>query len=94
MRITIIRGSPIRSCQINRQEISLKREFRTNSAYCLGSTVHYGGKDFFVTATFLRHLLGAKDYTNTGSDSYVVNGISNADDFEEYRLRIKASIYF
>lgn len=82
---------------LNEREFSsfaIKSDTRTNFAYYLGPTVHYGGKDFFVTATFLKQLRGARDYANTGADSFVVNGISNADDFEKYRLRIKAGIYF
>jgi hypothetical protein len=67
---------------------------RTNVAYYLGPTVHYGGRRFFVTATFLKQMHGAKDYANSGADSFVVNGITNADDFEKYRLRIKIGYYF
>ncbi|HEX4985164.1 MAG TPA: DUF6662 family protein [Burkholderiales bacterium] len=82
---------------LNEREFSsfaIKSDTRTNVAWYFGPTVHYGGKDFFVTATFLAQLKGAKDYANSGPDSFVVNGISNADDFEKYRLRIKAGIYF
>ena len=82
---------------LNEREFSsfaIKSDTRSNSAYYFGPTLHYGGKDFFITAAFLKQLRGAKDYANSGADSFVVNGISNADDFEKYRLRIKAGFYF
>ena len=59
---------------------SIHHATRTNVAYYLGPSLHYGGKQFFVTATFLKQMHGAKDYANSGADSFVVNGISNADD--------------
>ncbi|MFT4075473.1 MAG: hypothetical protein QM647_08065 [Asticcacaulis sp.] len=68
---------------------------RTNVAYYFGPTIHYGGEKFFVTATFLKQLKGAKDYAaETPEESAVIKGISNADDFENYRLRLKAGFYF
>lgn len=81
---------------LNEREFSsfaIKADTRTNLAWYLGPTLHYGGKDFFLTATFLKQLKGARDYANSGTYSFVVNGIGNADDFEKYRARIKAGIY-
>lgn len=66
---------------------------RTNVAYYFGPNLHYGGRRFFVTGTFLVQLHGAKDYANP-PPGFVVDGISNADDFEKYRLRIKTGFYF
>ncbi len=66
---------------------------RTNVAYYFGPNLHFGGERFFITGTFLVQLRGAKDYANP-APGFVVNGISNADDFEKYRLRIKAGYYF
>lgn len=72
----------------------LRASQRTNQAWYLGPTIHYGGKDYFWTLTALAQLPVAKDYANKGSDSFVVNGITNADDFEKYRLRFKIGMYF
>ena len=72
-----------------------KKENRTNVATYFGPTLHYGGKGFFVTATYLQQLKGAKDYAaETPADSAVIKGISNSDDFENYRVRLKAGFYF
>jgi hypothetical protein len=64
---------------------------RTNSAFYLGPTIHYGGKSFFVTLTGLEQLPWGKDYTNSG---LVVGGRNYADDFERYRMRLKIGYYF
>jgi hypothetical protein len=56
---------------------------RTNEAWYLGPTLHYGGRHFFATFTTLFQMPWAHDYANRGADSFVVNGISNADDFEK-----------
>ena len=66
---------------------------RNNVAYFVGPNIHYGGKNFFVTATFLVQLPWAKDYANP-PPGFIVHGITNADDFEKYRLRLKAGFYF
>ncbi len=72
-----------------------KNENRTNVATYFGPTLHYGGKGFFVTATYLQQLKGAKDYAATSAaDSAVIDGVSNADDFEKYRVRLKVGFYF
>lgn len=70
---------------------SLSNKFRTNAAYYFGPNIHYGARKFFVTATFLEQLRGARDYTNSG---LVVGGRNYADDFERYRLRVKFGYYF
>jgi hypothetical protein len=66
---------------------------RTNVAYYVGPNIHYGGQKFFATATFLAQLGAAKDYANP-PPGFLVHGITNADDFEKYRLRIKVGTYF
>lgn len=71
-----------------------KGENRTNEAWYLGPTIHYGGRHFFATFTTLFQMPWAHDYANSGADSFVVNGITNADDFEKYRFRLKAGYYF
>lgn len=67
---------------------------RTNLAWYLGPTIHYGGEGFFATLTILPQLPLAHDYANVGADNFVVNGISNADDFENLRIRFKVGCYF
>jgi len=72
----------------------LSKKYRTNVATYLGPNIHYGGKDFFVTATFLTQVGGGKDYASDAGSSFVVGGRNYADDFEKDRLRIKAGYYF
>jgi hypothetical protein len=67
---------------------------RTNLAWYAGPTIHYGGRHFFATFTTLFQLPWAHDYANAPADSLVVDGISNADDFEKYRFRLKIGYYF
>jgi hypothetical protein len=65
----------------------------TNSAYDIGPVVHYGGKHFYITATFLTQLPWGSDYTDPPSN--VISGGRNyADDFEKYRVRIKTGFYW
>lgn len=71
-----------------------KAENRTNVAWYAGPTLHYAGQHFFATFTTLFQLHGAKDYANPSDESFVVHGISNADDFEKYRYRLKLGYYF
>jgi hypothetical protein len=61
---------------------------RTNVAYYLGPNIHYGGRHLFATATFLFQVPGAKDYANP-APGFIVHGLTDADDFERYRLRVK-----
>jgi hypothetical protein len=81
---------------LNEREFSsfkIRDQYRTNSAYYFGPNLHYGGKDFFFTATFLEQLRGARDYANP-PPGFIVGGRTYADDFERYRLRFKAGIFF
>jgi hypothetical protein len=66
---------------------------RTNVAYYAGPSLHYGGRRFFVTGTLLVQLPWASDHANP-APGFVVDGYTNADDFERYRLRFKAGFYF
>lgn len=66
---------------------------RTNDAYYVGPNIHYGGQKFFATATFLAQLGAAKDYANP-APGFIVDGITNADDFEKFRLRVKIGTFF
>jgi uncharacterized protein DUF6662 len=72
---------------------SLSAPNRTNVAYFLGPTLHYGGKNFFVTLTWLGQLKGARDYANP-PPGFIVDGRTNADDFEMHRIRLKVDFYF
>jgi hypothetical protein len=67
---------------------------RTNIAYYAGPTIHYAGGHYFFTGTVLFQLPLASDLANPPADTFVVHGISNADDFEKYRFRFKAGYYF
>ncbi|MBI1179503.1 MAG: hypothetical protein GC201_03030 [Alphaproteobacteria bacterium] len=82
---------------LNEREFASLNPFKggvaNNVAYYFGPNIHYGGRRFFVTATFLFQLPWAKDYANP-PPGFIVHGITNADDFEKYRLRIKAGFYF
>ncbi|WP_084197544.1 DUF6662 family protein [Solimonas soli] len=71
-----------------------KSENRTNSAWYFGPTLHYANEHFFATGTILKQLPWAQDYANSGADSFTVHGITNADDFENYRFRLKLGYYF
>lgn len=65
--------------------------FATNSAFYAGPNIHYGGEHFFMTVTALGQLPGARDFTHS---DVIYNGRNYADDFEKFRLRIKAGWYF
>jgi hypothetical protein len=66
---------------------------RTNVAWYVGPNIHFGGRKVFATATFLAQLPWAQDHANP-PPGLVVDGITNGDDFEKYRLRIKVGTYF
>ncbi|AXI03751.1 DUF6662 family protein [Aquirhabdus parva] len=72
---------------------SVQNKFRTNLANYLGPTIHYGGKHFFATMTFLEQLGGAVDYGNPDHD-FIAHGRTFADDFEKYRVRVKLGYSF
>ena len=65
---------------------------RTNVVYYVGPNIHYGGEKWFATATFLAQLGAAKDYANP-PPGFIVDGISNADDFEKFRWRVKVGTF-
>ena len=52
---------------------NIRNGTRTNLANHFGPTIHYGGKAFFATATFLEQLRGAQDYPNP-APGFIVNG--------------------
>jgi len=65
----------------------------TNNGYYFGPTIHYGGKKYFVTATFLEQLPWAKAHSAT-VPGVLVGGRVYDNDYERYRLRVKAGFYF
>ena len=65
----------------------------SNDGYFFGPVIHYGGKKFFVTATFLEQLPRASEHSDTVPGANVDRRIYD-NDFEKYRLRIKAGWYF
>jgi hypothetical protein len=68
---------------------------RTNQAWYAGPSLHYGGRKFFATLTVLAQLPWARDYTEADkTQNAVIDGISNADDFEKYRFRLKMGTFF
>lgn len=69
-------------------------DFKTNSAWYTGPTIHYAGEHYFFTATVFDQLPWADDYANQGAESRVVGGRNYADDFERFRVRLKFGYYF
>ena len=67
---------------------------RTNVAYYTGPTLHYANQHFFFTGTVLFQLPWAEDLADDRADSFVVGGITNADDFENLRVRLKFGYFF
>jgi len=65
----------------------------SNDGYFFGPVIHYGGKKFFVTATFLEQLPWASSHSDTVPGAIVGRRIYD-NDFEKYRIRIKAGWYF
>jgi hypothetical protein len=65
----------------------------SNSGYYLGPTLHYGGERFFVTATALWQMPWASAHTDTVPGA-LVGGYIGDNDFERFRLRIKAGYTF
>lgn len=64
----------------------------TNVAYYTGPSLHYGGAHMFATLSWLFQIKGrAEDHAGEG---FIVNGYSNADDFEKQRIRLKVGYYF
>jgi hypothetical protein len=65
----------------------------SNDGYFFGPVIHYGGKQFFITATFLEQLPWASTHSDTVPGAIVGRRIYD-NDFEKYRIRIKAGWYF
>lgn len=65
----------------------------SNDGDYFGPTLHYGGKRFFVTATVLTQLPWAKAHEDSVAGA-VVGARTFDNDFEKYRLRVKAGFYF
>jgi hypothetical protein len=64
-----------------------------NDAYYGGPTIHYAGKHFFATATFVEQLPWATVHSATLPGA-VIGGRDYDNDFEKYRVRIKLGWYF
>ena len=64
-----------------------------NSGYFFGPSIHYGAKSFFLTTVFLAQMPWATEHSATVPGG-VVNGYVVDNDFERYRLRVKAGFYF
>src|SRR5260370_2319989 len=64
----------------------------TNSGFFLGPSFHYGGKKFFVTATFLEQLPWAGTHADTVPGT-ISGGRDFDHDIDRYRLRIKMGFY-
>ena len=72
---------------------SLDFTHESNSGYFIGPTIHYGGRKFFVTATYLEQL----PWAGTHSDSVpgaIVGGRTLDNDFERRRFRLKIGYLF
>lgn len=70
---------------------NFKRE--ANSGFFVGPSLHFGGKKFFVTATFLEQLPWASEHSDSVPGAIVGRRVYD-NDFEKYRLRVKAGWYF
>jgi hypothetical protein len=80
----------------NEREFSsftLSNEYRSNNATYFGPNIHYGGDHLYVTVAFLEQLPWGDDFSNP-PPGYIVDGRNYADDFERYRMRIKAGYSF
>ena len=66
---------------------------RTNTAYYLGPTLHYGGSHVFATLTVVDQLPWGADAANP-HPGFIVGGRNYADDFERFRVRFKVGYYF
>jgi hypothetical protein len=65
----------------------------SNSGYYLGPNIHYGGEKFFVTVSALWQMPWATTHSDTVPGA-LVNGFIGDNDFERFRLRIKAGYVF
>jgi lysozyme family protein len=64
-----------------------------NDAYFTGPSVHYGGKHFFATGTFVEQMPWATTHAATNAGT-IVGGRDYDNDFEKYRVRLKVGWYF
>ena len=81
-------------------ELFNEREFnsyafthQSNSGYYLGPVLHFGGRHFFATGGFYAQMPWASPHEDTVPGG-IVNGRIIDNDFERYRVRIKAGWYF
>ena len=81
-------------------ELINEREFNSfdfthesNSGYYLGPTIHYGGKHFFATATFIEQMPWASSHVDTVPGA-LVDGRLYDNDFEKFRVRLRFGWYF
>lgn len=81
-------------------EIFNEREFNSynftresNSGYYLGPTVHYAGRNFFVTANYAQQMPWASRHVDTVPGG-IVDGRIVDNDFERHRVRVKFGWYF
>lgn len=81
-------------------ELFNEREFNSynfthesNSGYYLGPTVHYAGRNFFVTGSFDEQMPWASRHVDTVPGG-IVGGRIVDNDFEKYRVRVKFGWYF
>jgi len=81
-------------------ELYNEREFNSynfthesNSGYFLGPTVHYAGKNFFVTANYDQQMPWASKHVDSIPGG-IVGGRIVDNDFERHRVRIKVGWYF
>ncbi len=59
----------------------------------LGPTLHYGGKKFYITATFLRQLTGSPTYAFSTRDFFIGRGVNLEEETRnEARLKIGFNI--
>jgi hypothetical protein len=72
---------------------SFRFAHESNDGYFVGPTVHFGGEDFFVTATFLEQLPWARLHGDS-VPAAVQGGRVYDNDFEKYRIRVKAGFWF
>jgi hypothetical protein len=79
---------------LNEQERdSLVFENTINSGYYIGPNIHFGGKEYFVTATAVTQLPWASEHGATVPGA-MAHGYVYDNDFEKYRVRVKAGFYF
>ncbi len=81
-------------------EITNEREYNSfwfnhesNSGYYLGPNIHYGGERFFVTVSAMWQMPWATAHTDTVPGA-LIGGYIGDNDFERFRLRIKAGYTF